>query len=113
FGCFAELYARMQKRQGLYIPILGAVLKAAISEGRHWGEQLSRMLLREACELPVNGRLADGRSLVEAALDLGWDEVAVMLCDRGASLDADLAGQARALRAAVQGGHRELAKKLI
>ena len=67
------------------------------------------------------------------ALDLGWDSVALMLFagvprgpqrpsseatgrfseDRGASLDSDLAAQARALRAAVEGGHRELAKRLV
>lgn len=112
-GCFSELYSRLRRRQGFHIPVLGAVLRAAIADGRHWGEQLCRMLLREAGELPVSGRLSDGRSIVEAALDLGWDEVALMLCDRGATLDSDLAGQARALRAAVEGGHRELAKRLI
>eukprot|EP00438_Fugacium_kawagutii_P025059 Skav209508 [mRNA] locus=scaffold2767:159351:163990:+ [translate_table: standard] len=45
---------------GLYVPLLGAILRNAIDQGRHWG-------------------------------------------DRGASLDSDLAAQARALRAAVEG----------
>jgi len=112
-GCFAEVYARLRRSQGLYIPLLGAILRNAIDQGRHWGEQLCLMLLREAGELPVTGRLPDGRSIVEKALDLGWDEVALMLFDRGASLDSDLAAQARALRAAVEGGHRELAKRLV
>ncbi|CAJ1348493.1 unnamed protein product [Effrenium voratum] len=112
-GCFAELYTRLQRSQGLYVPLLGAVLCSAIHQGKFWGEQLCRMLLREAGELPVTGKLPDGRSIVEKALDLGWDEVALMLFDRGASLDSDLAAQARALRAAVEGGHRELAKRLV
>ncbi|CAE7783227.1 mib1 [Symbiodinium sp. CCMP2456] len=112
-GCFAELYARLRRSQGLAIPLLGAVLCSAIHQGRYWGEQLCRMLLREAVDLPVTGRLPDGRSIVEKALDLGWDDVALLLFDRGASLDSDLAAQARALRAAVEGGHRELAKRLI
>ncbi|CAK9050186.1 Chaperone protein DnaJ [Durusdinium trenchii] len=112
-GCFAEVYARLRRSQGLYIPLLGAILRTTIDQGRHWGEQLCLMLLREAGELPVTGRLPDGRSIVEKALDLGWDAVALMLFDRGASLDSDLAAQARALRAAVEGGHRELAKRLV
>ncbi|CAE6955833.1 dnaJ [Symbiodinium sp. CCMP2592] len=112
-GCFAELYVRLRRSQGLAIPLLGAVLCSAIHQGRYWGEQLCRMLLREAVDLPVTGRLPDGRSIVEKALDLGWDDVALLLFDRGASLDSDLAAQARALRAAVEGGHRELAKRLI
>ncbi|CAL1159841.1 unnamed protein product, partial [Cladocopium goreaui] len=61
----------------------------------------------------VTGRLPDGKSIVEKALDLNWDEVALLLFDRGASLDSDLVAQARALRAAVEGGHRELAKRLV
>eukprot|EP00931_Biecheleriopsis_adriatica_P078872 TRINITY_DN52290_c0_g1_i1.p1 TRINITY_DN52290_c0_g1~~TRINITY_DN52290_c0_g1_i1.p1 ORF type:complete len:1588 (-),score=364.43 TRINITY_DN52290_c0_g1_i1:5-4768(-) len=112
-GCFSEVYARLRSSQGLHIPLLGGVLQAAIAKGGHGGEQLCRMLLREAGELPVSGKLPSGKSLVEAALDLGWDEVALGLCDRGATLDSDLAAQARALRAAVEGGHTELAKKLV
>eukprot|EP00930_Biecheleria_cincta_P018922 TRINITY_DN14591_c0_g1_i2.p1 TRINITY_DN14591_c0_g1~~TRINITY_DN14591_c0_g1_i2.p1 ORF type:complete len:1558 (+),score=329.45 TRINITY_DN14591_c0_g1_i2:37-4710(+) len=112
-GCFSEVYGKLQKNPGLYVPLMGGVLRASIEEGRHWGEQLCRMLLREAPELPVSGRLSDGRPLVETAFDLGWDEVALMLCDRGASLDINLTAQARALRAAVDSGHREIAKEIV
>lgn len=113
FGCFTELVHRLHRLQGLRIPVLATVLLASMEEGGHSGEQLCRMMLRECAELPVTGSLPDGRSLVEAALDHGWDEVALLLCDRGAVLDSDLMWQARALRAAVESGHQELARRLV
>lgn len=112
-GCFAELVARLSRLQGLRASVLGTVLRAAITSGLHADEQLCHMLLRDCGELPVSGRVIDGRSLVEATLDLGWEDVALMLCERGAALDADLTSQARALRSSIESGHTELTRRLV
>lgn len=66
-GCFAEVYARLRRSQGLvllllvfeelmrdpmdqiflstglYIPLLGAILRNAIDQGRHWGVRILEM----------------------------------------------------------------------
>lgn len=112
-GCFAELTKQLAQFQELSATVLGSVLLSAVAAGSPSEEELCRKLLSECSDIPVAGCLPDGRTLIEASLELGWDEVSILLCERGAVVAADDAAQTRALRAAVEGGRKELATRLV
>jgi len=111
-GCFAELLLQLRQLGGLQTHILGSLMSAAVSAGPG-NEALCHALLRESGEVPIIARLSDGRSLVEAALDHGWSEVAMAFVERGAILRGDFAEGPRALRSALDGGHVGIARRLV
>jgi len=111
-GCFSELMSRLQRHAGFESPILGSLMNAAISAGRN-SEELCRMMLTQCGELPVCTRLSDGRTLMEAALELGWHDVALMLFERGTLLIEDAATRTRVLQVAMETDHKQLAQKLV
>lgn len=107
-GCYEELYDQVMQQDRT---ILGRVLREALLRGAPY-EELCRTMLQSGGDFAFRPTLEDGRTLVEIALDLQWNEVALLLCDRNSSLQAGPAAQARAMQAAVAHGHKELVLRL-